>query len=321
MSAAGALTCVSSNRCPVAAGAARPGADLIRCATSLRHAASWRTIPRSSWRPRRSRRPAGATSGVAGRTATRRASRGAVEGSGSYGSGACAHLGAAREQVIEFSHPRTAATSDGAKTDALDARRAAREVLGRPDLAVPRARGRREALRALTRRGATARTAASTTALTFSALRGLTTAAQVAMRRVGVHWQTGPAQSPGDQALVQTSIRGLSKFTNPRNRSPTSGSPARRRTHHRRTQSPSKSARLAGAPLILVTHHDRTAPTPVPATLNPTNTRRADFLISAVVPDSWYATHVISCATELAIVTVCAAGTCVLYHDLSGEIA
>ena len=55
----------------------------------------------------------------------------AVEGSGSYGSGACAHLGAAGEQVIEFSHPRTAATSDGAKTDALDARRAAREVLGR----------------------------------------------------------------------------------------------------------------------------------------------------------------------------------------------
>ena len=116
----------------------------------------------------------------------------AVEGSGSYGSGACAHLSAAREQVIEFSHPRTAATSDGAKTDALDARRAAREVLGRPDLAVPRARGRREALRALetTRRGAqTARTAAinELKALIISApvdlrdqLRGLTTAAQVA---------------------------------------------------------------------------------------------------------------------------------------------
>ena len=87
----------------------------------------------------------------------------AVEGSLSYGSRACAHPIAAREQVIEFSHPRTAATSDGAKTDALDARRAAREVLGRPNLAVPRARGRREALRALqsTRRGAqTARTAA-----------------------------------------------------------------------------------------------------------------------------------------------------------------
>ena len=71
-------------------------------------------------------------------------------------------------------------------------RRAAREVLGRPDLAVPRARGRREALRALesTRRGAqTARTAAinELKALIISApvdlrdqLRGLTTAAQVA---------------------------------------------------------------------------------------------------------------------------------------------
>ena len=49
-----------------------------------------------------------------------------MEASRSYGSRACAHLGAAREQVIEFSHPRTAATSDGAKTDALDARRGAR---------------------------------------------------------------------------------------------------------------------------------------------------------------------------------------------------
>ena len=115
-----------------------------------------------------------------------------MEGSRSYGSGACAHPIAAREQVIEFSHPRTAATSDGAKTDALDARRAAREVLGRSDLAVPRARGRREALRALesTRRGAqTARTATinELKALIISApvdlrdqLRGLTTAAQVA---------------------------------------------------------------------------------------------------------------------------------------------
>ena len=36
----------------------------------------------------------------------------AVEGSGSYGSRACAHLGAAGEQVIEFSHPRTAAINE-----------------------------------------------------------------------------------------------------------------------------------------------------------------------------------------------------------------
>ena len=63
----------------------------------------------------------------------------AVEGSGSYRSGACAHLGAVGEWVIEFGHPHTAATSDGAKTDALDALGAAREVLGRADLAIPRA--------------------------------------------------------------------------------------------------------------------------------------------------------------------------------------
>ncbi len=47
----------------------------------------------------------------------------------------------------------------------------------------------------------------------------------------------------------------------------------------------------------------------------------ADFVISEIVPDLWYAKHVISGATELAIVTVCAAGTCVLYCDLSGEVA
>ena len=40
-------------------------------------------------------------------------------------------VGSPHEKLIEFSHPRNAATSDGAKTDALDARRAAREVLGR----------------------------------------------------------------------------------------------------------------------------------------------------------------------------------------------
>ena len=116
----------------------------------------------------------------------------AVEGSGSYGAGACAHLAAGGEWVIEFSHPRTAATSDGAKTDTLDAIRAAREALGRADLAIPRARGHREALRVLetTRRGAqTAKTAAinELKALIISApvdlrdqLRDLTTAAQVA---------------------------------------------------------------------------------------------------------------------------------------------
>ena len=62
---------------------------------------------------------------------------------------------------MEFNHPYP--TRDGAKTDALDARRAACQALGRSWPSVPRVRGDREALRVLetTRRGAqTARVAA-----------------------------------------------------------------------------------------------------------------------------------------------------------------
>ena len=113
----------------------------------------------------------------------------AVEGAGSYGTGAATYLCAAGEWVIEFTHPYP--TRDGAKTDALDARRAARQALGRSRPSVPRARGDREALRVLetTRQGAqTARTAAinALKALVVTApvdlrdrLRGLTTTALV----------------------------------------------------------------------------------------------------------------------------------------------
>ena len=77
-----------------------------------------------------------------------------VEGSGSYGAGVTGYLIARGELVTEFNDPTP--TRDGAKTDALDARRAARQVLGRPWPSVPRARGDREALRVLetTRQGA-----------------------------------------------------------------------------------------------------------------------------------------------------------------------
>ena len=115
----------------------------------------------------------------------------AVEGAGGYGAGLASHLSDAGERVIEFGHPRSAPTRDGAKTDALDARRAAREVLGQPEPAIPRARGEREALRVLNtaRRGAQrARVAAicELKALVVTApvdlrdqLRGLTTAALI----------------------------------------------------------------------------------------------------------------------------------------------
>ena len=85
-----------------------------------------------------------------------------VEGSGSYGAGLTSHLAARGEWVTEFNNPNPT-TGDGAKTDALDARRAARQMLGRSRPPTPRARGEREALRVLetTRRGAiTARTSA-----------------------------------------------------------------------------------------------------------------------------------------------------------------
>ena len=62
----------------------------------------------------------------------------------------------AGELVVEFSHPAGPPSADGSKTDALDARRAALESLGRAHQSIPRARGTREALRAVetTRRGA-----------------------------------------------------------------------------------------------------------------------------------------------------------------------
>ncbi len=58
-----------------------------------------------------------------------------VEGAGSYGAGVAGYLIARGEMVTEFNDPTP--TRDGAKTDALDARRAARQVLGRLWPSVP----------------------------------------------------------------------------------------------------------------------------------------------------------------------------------------
>jgi hypothetical protein len=53
------------------------------------------------------------------------------------------------EWVVKIDRPARAARRDGAKTDNLDAVRAAREAFAREHLAAPRARGDREALRVL----------------------------------------------------------------------------------------------------------------------------------------------------------------------------
>jgi transposase len=88
----------------------------------------------------------------------------AIEGAGSYGAGLTALLRVHGEQLVEVGRPKRPSRRGGAKTDPIDAVRAAREALGQQHLAVPRRRGDREALRVLltTRRNAlTARTAAS----------------------------------------------------------------------------------------------------------------------------------------------------------------
>jgi transposase len=72
-----------------------------------------------------------------------------IEGAGSYGAGIARVASDAGECVVGFDRPDGRAAKDGAKSDELDAVRAARELLGREVWAQPRARGNREATRAL----------------------------------------------------------------------------------------------------------------------------------------------------------------------------
>ena len=80
----------------------------------------------------------------------------AIEGTGSFGAGLTTYLLEQGEWVVEIDRPRRPTRRNGAKSDELDAVRAAREALSREHLAQPRRRGSREALRVLlvTREGA-----------------------------------------------------------------------------------------------------------------------------------------------------------------------
>ena len=73
----------------------------------------------------------------------------AVEGAGSYGAGLTAFLQARGEWVVEIGRPKRPPRRSGAKSDALDAVRAAREALALDHPLAPRRRGDREALRVL----------------------------------------------------------------------------------------------------------------------------------------------------------------------------
>jgi transposase len=73
----------------------------------------------------------------------------AIEGTGSHGAGLTRHLARREEVVLELDRPQRARRRHGAKSDPLDAIRAAREALARARLGTPRSGGDRQALAVL----------------------------------------------------------------------------------------------------------------------------------------------------------------------------
>ncbi len=73
----------------------------------------------------------------------------AIEGTGGHGAGLSRHLLEMSEIVIELDRPKRAARRNGAKSDPLDAIRAAREAMARLRLGTPRTQGERQALSVL----------------------------------------------------------------------------------------------------------------------------------------------------------------------------
>ena len=70
----------------------------------------------------------------------------AMEGTGGYGAGLARHLAAADELVVELDRPKRPARRAGAKSDPIDAERAARDALARTRLAQPKTGPERAAL-------------------------------------------------------------------------------------------------------------------------------------------------------------------------------
>src|SRR5947209_12399800 len=70
----------------------------------------------------------------------------AMEGTGGYGAGLARHLAEAGELVVELDRPKRPARRAGAKSDPIDAERAARDALARGRLAQPKTGSQRAAL-------------------------------------------------------------------------------------------------------------------------------------------------------------------------------
>lgn len=103
----------------------------------------------------------------------------AIEGTGSYGAGLARRLRELGEWVIELDRPGRPARRHGAKSDPLDAARAAREALARTTHAEPRAPGERAALSVLL---AARRSAIDAATVAQRQLHALVTAAPEALR-------------------------------------------------------------------------------------------------------------------------------------------
>jgi len=73
----------------------------------------------------------------------------AIEGTGGHGAGLSRYLLDREEIVVELDRPKRATRRNGAKSDPLDAIRAAREALARTRLGTPRSGGDRQALSVL----------------------------------------------------------------------------------------------------------------------------------------------------------------------------
>jgi transposase len=103
----------------------------------------------------------------------------ALEGAGGYGAGLARFLTAAGENVAELDRPVRAARRHGARSDALDAVRAAREALARPHLARVKTDGPRAELAVLV---AARRSAVEATTIAQRQLHAIVTAAPETLR-------------------------------------------------------------------------------------------------------------------------------------------
>lgn len=144
----------------------------------------------------------------------------AMEGTGGYGAGLARHLAAGDELVVELDRPKRPARKAAAKSDPIDAERAARDALSRAQLAQPKKGPERAALQMLltARRAAVeAATAAQRQLLAMvitapesvrARFRGQTTRAMIATAA-----QLRPGASNGDIEVITalTVLRDLAR--------------------------------------------------------------------------------------------------------------